>query len=78
MAIGFAAGNVELELVDPTEAPTVKFVFPQDSAIPGEVVVDVLWLLRALVSEIIEKFARQTPAAGVSDLADLQCHPLLS
>jgi hypothetical protein len=33
--IGFAEGNVELELADPTEAPTVKFVFPPDSAFPG-------------------------------------------
>jgi hypothetical protein len=72
--IGFADGNVELELVDPTEAPTVKFVFPQDSAFPGEVVVDVLWQLHALVSEIIDNFARQTPAVGVSAMAALQCH----
>lgn len=40
--IGFAGGKLELE-VDPSEPPTVKFTFPENSVFAGEEVVAVLF-----------------------------------
>jgi hypothetical protein len=54
--IGFAEGKLELE-VDPSEPPTVKFTFPDDSVFAGEEVVAVLWQLHAHVTSIVDRFA---------------------
>jgi len=54
--IGFAEGKVELE-VDPSERPTVKFTFPEDSVFAGEEVAAILWQLHEHVTNIVDQFA---------------------
>lgn len=53
--VGFDEGKLQLEL-DPATSPTAAFVFPEDSAFPGEEVTEVLRRLANLVAEIIDKF----------------------
>lgn len=54
--IGFAEGKLELE-VDPSEPPTVKFTFPDDSVFAGEEVAAILWQLHEHVTTIVDRFA---------------------
>jgi hypothetical protein len=54
--IGFAEGKLELE-VDPSEPPTVKFTFPDESVFAGEEVVGVLWQLHEHVTSIVDAIA---------------------
>jgi hypothetical protein len=53
--VGFDEQRLELEL-DPTTSPSAAFVFPDNSAFPGEEVTDVLHRLANLVAGIVDKF----------------------
>lgn len=54
--VGFGEGKLELE-VDPNEAPTVKFTFPEDSVFAGAEVLAVLWQLHEHVARVVTRFA---------------------
>lgn len=54
--VGFSEGRPELQ-VDANEAPKVKFTFPEDSVLPGEDVLEILWRLHEHVRAIVNRFA---------------------
>jgi hypothetical protein len=60
--VGFTESKLELE-VDPSEPPTVRFTFPEDSVFAGKDVAATLWTLHEHVTGIVDQFAGMSGGA---------------